>query len=495
MEVVAFDALIVGAGPAGVGMALRLRQFGYRVMLVERSAVWPRQHVGEALTPGVQNIIALLDAHDALADVPHLAGRPSRLLWRGRAAEMIADNGSAMVDRAGFDAALLALAQLRGVRVERPAQVSEIGGDAGEWRVRLRCGEADIKHITARYIVDASGRGVQGRDQRLDCAPRLAAMWTEIAVAGLPADLLQATQTEALEHGWLWGSRLPGQRYRLMLVFDPAAAHGTTSATPSERLRAACAASWLFACLTGQAGGNGFQMCSATPYLMADSWRDGRMKIGDAAFALDPISSSGVEKAMRFSLQAAVAVNTVLSDQTPASFALGRDFFEHRLTEICARHAHWTASSYRQAWCAELPFWRQRSAIRFVPPSATAWPALQARLYQASAQLEGFQAPELRPLASLDPARALRLSAKATLVQVPCVIADRVQLHMAVAHPHLERPLAFLENESLFPHLERLRQAQTLEGLLRQFGSGMPEHKARKITAWLWQHGLIDIVD
>jgi 2-polyprenyl-6-methoxyphenol hydroxylase-like FAD-dependent oxidoreductase len=490
----AVDVLIMGAGPAGVGAALRLRQLGYRVMLIERSAVWPRKQVGEALTPGVQNIIALLDANDALAAVPHLAGRPSRLLWRGRAADMVADSGSAMVDRAAFDAALLALAQQRGVQIERPAQAREIGGGAGDWRVELRLGEAGVKHIAARHIIDASGRTGQGRERRLDCAPRLAAMWAEIPAAGLPAELLQATQTEALEHGWLWGAALPGQRYRVMLVFDPGAARAATSGGPAERMRAACAASQLFACLAGQAGGDVFQMCSATPYLMADSWQDGRMKIGDAAFALDPISSSGVEKAMRFSLQAAVAVHTLLSDRTAASAALARDFFEHRLVETCARHAHWTANSYRQAWCGDRPFWRARSDIRFGPSSQAAWPELQARLYQASAQLQGFQEPELRPLASLDPARALRLSAKASLVQVPCVIADRVRLHTAVAHPHLERPLAFLENEALFPHLERLKQAQTLDTVLRQFGSSMPEHKARKITAWLWRHGLIDSV-
>jgi flavin-dependent dehydrogenase len=489
-----FDALIIGAGPAGVSAALRLRQFGYRIMLIERSADWPRKQIGEALTPGVQNIIALLDANDALAGVPHLAGRSSRLLWRGRTAEMIADSGSAIVDRASFDAALLALAQLRGVQVERPAQVQEIGGAAGDWRIVLRCGDAGIKHLVARHIIDAGGRSGHGHNQRLDCAPRLAAMWTEIPAAGLPPELLHATQTEALEHGWLWGANLPGQRYRIMLVFDPAAAHAAMACTPAEGLHAACAASRLFARLGGQVSGGAIDMCSATPYLIPDSWQDGRMKIGDAAFALDPISSSGVEKAMRFSLQAAVAVHTLLSDGRPASAALARDFFEHRLIETCARHAHWTASSYRQAWCADRPFWQQRASTRFGMPSQAAWPELQARLYQASAQLEDFQAPELRPLASMNPGLALRLNAEASVVELPCVIADRVQVHMALAHPHLERPLAFLENESLFPHLARLKQAQTLDKVLRLFGSSMPEHKARKITAWLWQHGLIDSV-
>ena len=487
----AVDALIVGAGPAGVSAALRLRQFGYRIMLVERSADWPRKQIGEALTPGVQNIIALLGANDALAGVPHLAGRPSRVLWRGRSAEKIADKGSAIVERAGFDAALLALAQRRGVHVERPAQVQHIGGGAGDWRIQLRCGDGAVKRVNARYIIDAGGRSGQGGNQRLGCAPRLAAMWADIAPAGVPAELLRNTHTEALEHGWLWGASLPGLRYRIMLVFDPVAA---LRGAPPERLRAACAASALFAGVDGQTFGNVIDMCSATPYLAPDSWQDGRMKIGDAAFALDPISSSGVEKAMRFSLQAAVAIHTLLGDRTSSGAALGRDFFEDRLIETCARHAHWTASSYRHVWCADRPFWQQRASSRFGTPGQTAWSELQARLYRASAQLEGFQAAALRPLASMDPRLALRLNPQARVVERPCVIADKVQAHAALAHPNLERPLAFLENEPLFPLLERLRTAQTLDAVLRQFGASMPQHTAGKIIGWLWQHGLLDSV-
>lgn len=490
----ACDVLIIGAGPAGVSAALRLRQLGYQVMLIERSATWPRKQVGEALTAGVQNIIATLDANDALAHVPHLAGLPSCLLWRGRAPEMVPDSGSAMVDRAAFDATLLALAQSRGVQLERPAQVVKIAGTAGDWRIDVRCGEACTKHIATRFVIEAGGRSGQGRGKRLECAPRLAAMWTEFPQAGLAPDLLRATRTEALEDGWLWGASLPGLQYRLMLVFDPAAAHPARRCTPAERLRAACTASALFAGLNAQAFDGALDMCSATPYLIADSRQDGRIKIGDAAFALDPISSSGVEKAMRFSLQAAVAVHTLLSERAADSASLSRDFFEHRLVETCARHAHWTASSYRQAWCANRLFWRRRSCPQFLTLRSGARSELVDRLYRAIAQLEAFQAPELRPLASMDRTRSIRLNSHASLIQLPCVIANRVHMRAALDHPNLERPLAFVENHALFPHLQQLQQAQTIEMALRQLSFGMPERIAGKIIGWLWQRGVLDNV-
>lgn len=95
----------------------------------------------------------------------------------------------------------------------------------------------------------------------------------------------------------------------------------------------------------------------------------------------------------------------------------------------------------------------------------------------------------------MKPRQALRLHADARVIDMPCVVADRVQAQRALVHLHLERPLAFLDNEALCPHLDRLRQAQPLDKVLQQFGSSMPGHKAQAITAWLWQHGILDSVE
>lgn len=486
-----FDALVVGAGPAGTAAALRLQQLGYRVLLVERSAVWPRAQVGEALTPGVRNIIELLDANDALAAVPHVAHAGSRVLWRGRSPELLPQAGSAVVDRGRFDAALLALARRRGVEVEQPARLLHLAGVAGDWRVGLLCGEARARQVRARFILDASGRGAA---PRIDCAPRLAALWGEVEQPALQ-QLDGATQVEALEHGWLWAGRLPGGRYRLMLVCDPQTARQAMPAAPEARLRAACAASQLLRAAAGLPLLGAVQMCSATPYLAPDGWQDGRLKLGDAAFALDPVSSSGVEKAMRFSLQAAVALHTVLSDARPEGGALARRFFEGRLVEACARHAHWTEAYYGQAWCAEQPFWQARARCAAGGDRAEPErPELLAALSAERARLAGYQPPALKPLAGLNPALPLRLHGAAAIVELPCVVDDRVCLHSALDHPHLERPLAFLENEALFPHLARLVQPLPLAQLLRMLAASMPGHKAQHIAAWLWQRGLLESV-
>ncbi|MYM92788.1 flavin-dependent monooxygenase QhpG [Duganella vulcania] len=483
-----YDALVLGAGPAGVCAALRLQQLGYRVLLVERSAVWPRAQVGEALTPGVRNIIALLDANDALAEVPHVAHAGSRVLWRHREPDLLRPAGSAIVDRGRLDEALLELARRRGVEIEQPARLLHLTGAAGDWRVSLQCGQAG-RQVRARYLLDASGRSAA---PRINCAPRLAALWGEVDQSVLP-QLDGATQVEALEHGWLWAGCLPGRRYRLMLVFDPLAARQAQPAGPESRLRAACAASQLLRAAAELPLLGAVQMCSATPYLAPDSWQDGRLKLGDAAFALDPVSSSGVEKAMRLSLQAAVALHTVLSDDRKIRHALARRFFEGRLVEACARHAHWTEAYYGQAWCAEKPFWQARARCEPCGDGATG-PDLLATLSTERARLAAYQPPVLKPLAGFNPALPLRLHGDAAIVELPCVVDDQVFLHSALDHPQLERPLAFLENEALFPNLARLAQPLPLTQLLNMLAASMPSHKAQRIAAWLWQRGLLESV-
>ncbi len=295
-------------------------------MLLERSTRWPRPQIGEALTPGVRNILDLLDANHALTKVPHLAGWPTRSCWRGATPETVQQGDSALVERGAFDAALLDLARERGVVVHQPAQLTELAGAADAWRVGFSTpgGEQTLK---VRFILDAHGR--QGSAaQRIACAPRLLAIWAEISALDAPPELTQSTHLEAGEHGWLWGARLPDQRLRVMLSCDPETLRRTMPGRPESWLRDRCRNSRLFAPLAAIAFDGRVQASSATAYFAADAWQDGRLKLGDAAFALDPISSSGVEKAMRFSLHATVVIHTALQGAYDKR-AIAREFFEH----------------------------------------------------------------------------------------------------------------------------------------------------------------------
>ncbi|MGU7782854.1 flavin-dependent monooxygenase QhpG [Burkholderia sp. PU8-34] len=498
-----FDMLVVGAGPAGLCAALRLNQLGHRVLLVERSRLWPRPQIGEALTPGVRNIIDFLDANDALETVPILAGKSTRLRWTSDAIETVAHDG-AVVDRAAFDAALVRVAQERGVAVLRPASVVRVDGRPGAWCAQLVTPEG-LLHVDAPAVLDAQGRQSRREPQRLH-APRLSTLWAEISASARAPGADQATRVDALRDGWMWGAALPSGRYRIMFTFDPSMRDEAPAREPESLLRRACTRSALFEDMADLRWCDAPRMCASTPYVDAFAWQEGRVKLGDAAFALDPISSSGLEKAMRFSLQAAIALNTWCRASNATEQALARRFYDSRLVESAARHFAWTAGYYRQAWCGESPFWRGRSTPTLtsgLAPDALAQRSpddvLTARVADMTRalQAEWAQIAVVRP-SSDEPAPRLplhdpiRFARDTEIVVVPCATGDRVTAHPALQHPNLDRPVAFWEGVALVPLLSALtRETRPLE-LVELLGRSMETAKARRLLEWLWSKRIVE---
>ncbi|HWT78255.1 MAG TPA: FAD-dependent monooxygenase, partial [Candidatus Methylomirabilis sp.] len=68
-----WDAIVVGAGPAGCTAATLLRREGLRVLLLDKSAAPPAKVCGEYLSPGCQRI---LDRIGGLRPVLDLGARP-----------------------------------------------------------------------------------------------------------------------------------------------------------------------------------------------------------------------------------------------------------------------------------------------------------------------------------------------------------------------------------------------------------------------------------
>ncbi|TKC90300.1 FAD-dependent oxidoreductase [Trinickia terrae] len=495
----AFDMLVIGAGPAGLCAALRLNQLGHHVLLVERSQRWPRPQIGEALTPGVRNIIDYLDANEALESVPILAGKPARVRWASEAVETVAHDG-AVVERAAFDAALLRLVLARGVEVLRPASLTQVDGTPGAWRVQIVTPDG-LRNAEAHVLLDARGRQSRREPQRLH-APRLSTVWAETAMEPLAPHADFATRVEALGDGWMWGAALPGGRYRVMFTFDPSTRDDAPEREPESVLRNACARSALFQSMAGLPWCGPPRMCVSTPYVDTLSWQDGRIKLGDAAFALDPISSSGVEKAMRFSLQAAIAINTWCRASDASERELAQRFYESRLVESAARHFAWSAGYYGQAWCAESPFWRRRSTPALTPGTAAMSSlgddaAARVDIMTRALRAELAHASSIRPLPN-EPVPPLPLHspirfARATgIVVMPCATGDRVTAHPALQHPSLDHPVAFWNGVALFPLLDMLTRATHPLELIAFLCRSMEAAKARQLLEWLWSKRVVE---
>ncbi len=84
-----------------------------------------------------------------------------------------------------------------------------------------------------------------------------------------------------------------------------------------------------------------------------------RIRIGDAALALDPLSGHGVFEALASATAAVPVVTTLL--RRPADAALARAFYEERVEQAFLRFARTARDFYRleERW-RDAPFWQAR---------------------------------------------------------------------------------------------------------------------------------------
>lgn len=448
------DVLVLGAGPAGCCAALRLLQLGHRVTLLERAPP-PRPHVGESLTPGVANIAALLGVGAQVGALAH-ARAPAFVAWESERLEVRdAAQGNTMVDRAAFDRLLFETVSARGGRCLAPARLERLDGEPGAWRASVTAPHGTMT-VRARLVVDARGR--QG-GARSATAPAMLALWSDLE------DGPRANLVEARPEGWIWGARRPDGRFRVMAFTDPRLVRASG---PAHWLHAQLASSRLFAAAARVLRPEAVCACAATPGQDAASWQPGLIKTGDAAFSIDPLSSSGVEKAMRFALQSAVAAHTMLGDAKAESLA--RRFHDERLAEAVSMHAAWARRYYALAWPDDgHAFWRLRRAA-------------PQPVHEAE--------PEAAAVTALPPGR-IRLCERLAIVDHPCVVDDRVQLRRALVHPNLARPVAFLDGAEVAPLLDVLRATPWLRSAMEIWSATMPPATAARIAGWLCAHRLV----
>jgi hypothetical protein len=206
---------------------------------------------------------------------------------------------------------------------------------------------------------------------------------------------------------------------------------------------------------------------------------------------------------MRLALQAAVAANTVLRD--PTANAVAGEFYESSLLSAAATHAVWTRGYYARAWPGDrFPFWHARSRAM---PAAAGEPPFAARVREAIQSEQQIAERDQEPPTStkderLRPATVsellgapVRLSSSLQFVRVPCVVGDVIEPRLAVAHPALGRPLAFLAGVELAPLLRTVPLAQSLGHLVALWTSHLPPDVAARLVGWLVVRGLLGTGD
>ncbi|MDB5616267.1 tryptophan 7-halogenase [Tardiphaga sp.] len=381
-----WDVVIVGAGPAGAATAITLARFGQRVLLVEER-VSPKFKLGESLPPTSIGMVKyfLGDPEDPEQQLPGIfrtAGNFS--LWATEQAD-IADffftsaGFGLCVDRLAFDEALRAQAVaagatlLTGVRFQSCARIAD---GSFNWQLTL-APETGTRQHRARYLVDCSGRrAVVARTLGVPTVENDDRLFAYAQWFSCVGDDDRYTRIEAAPHGWWYSNRLPGPKgddtRRLVVLHTDKDLPAARMAADQQGFDQLLDASTHLAPLL-KAGG--YQSCGTIRGAPANSQRlrdfcgDAWMAVGDAAQAYDPLSSQGIDKALRTASHAGHMIHYALTDCPQGTAGLGsRDAYIQKYNEQ-QRQLWQTYLSQRgyyygiQPRWSDQPFWQRRRQL------------------------------------------------------------------------------------------------------------------------------------
>lgn len=241
--------------------------------------------------------------------------------------------------------------------------------------------------MPATFRIDASGRtGVIARSRAgrvSEPGHRTVALSAHWSRPSWPLPDWTHTVVESYEDGWAWSVPLDMRRRAVAVMIDPRTTHLTRGGSAeavyraeigkTRQLSSLLADADLLAPPTGwDASMYSSRRCSGEDWLVT----------GDAASFVDPLSSSGVKKALTSGWLAAVVTHTQLT--RPAMGETARAFYDAREAEMYAGLLALTRR-YLSGGGQSHPFWSDRAGLEMAEadaaPSAdahrAAWEALR----------------------------------------------------------------------------------------------------------------------
>jgi hypothetical protein len=211
-------------------------------------------------------------------------------------------------------------------------------------------------------------------------------------------------------------------------------------------------------------------VCDASSYRFEQVVTVDSIRIGEAAFAIDPLSSSGIQTAIQTGLAAAATVHTVLSPGGDCAAAL--EYYADLVGASATHHLITAGRAYAEhVEHAERDFWRRRS--------------LESNPRLAQSPPPPIGVAELLP-------RRVRLRRTAELRAVPCRVGDRIERRQVLCSRDLHRPVGFLGGLPLAPLIDEIESAPNLEAALRRWQHSLPGGRGSRIVSWLVDHDLLE---
>ena len=336
-----YDALIIGAGPAGSSAAAILAEHGHRALILEREK-FPRYHIGESLLPFTfqpLQRLGLIDKMRASAFVKKYSvqfvspsGRASQpfYFFNRYARDTIAQTWQVL--RSEFDQMLLDNARDKGAMVKEETSVPELLKDGPRVvgvRAQTRGGAAVDYH--APITIDCSGKeaftAVRNNWRVNDPYLNKIAVWTYYKGAQRDEGIDGGSTTVAYvpEKGWFW--YIPQHNDMISVGVVAEGKYLTREGVKAPEAifkRAVEENQWIKQHLACGEQTGPYRLTSEYTHHARHCGTDGLLLAGDAFCFLDPVFSSGVMLALKSGTMAGDEIHKAIVE---------RDFSAERFTD------------------------------------------------------------------------------------------------------------------------------------------------------------------
>lgn len=368
-----FDAAVIGGGPAGAATARWLALRGHSVVLFERTKyVTPR--IGESLPPQIQAPLRELGVWQQFKALGPLPSWGTRSVWGNAEPQSHTHLHSPYgcgwhIDRRAFDRLLADAAVAAGARLVEGVAVRDATYEADRWIMRPATFEGARSIMCARVIVDATGRSAQvARRLGARRLPFDRLVGVAVPMAGTNVAERGFLFVETMPEGWWYSAPLPdsdgvSNAMIAMLMTDAdicARLALTTTPNWSTALRATSETSRRIA--PGTTMSRPRVHCAQSHRLSRAAGEGSWLAVGDAALAVDPVSGSGVLRALGTARSAAKAVCKLLLRPDLQRDTL--DAYEDELDEECTKFLFERAQYYGLESRFDAPFWQRRRQMK-----------------------------------------------------------------------------------------------------------------------------------
>lgn len=352
-----YDVAILGGGPAGSVCARALARLGHSVVLLaeDRPHRW---RAGESCGPSLQRTLA----RTCGLELSPRGGEPltyfrsswgsADLDWRNFGFWHAAPG--LVLNRESFDKSLQQAAEASGVAVLRDCRAAACRRVGTSWCIGGHHGTHGLS-LQADFIVEATGSAARSPA----CAGARRYFFDDLVCLSVELDrhpsMSNTAMVESCAQGWWYAAPIAAGRQIVALFTDAdfVAAH-----SQRQLMRAQLAATRHFRDIACIEDHGKIRVSNARTSIRNVLWRGAWLAVGDAAWSLDPLSGSGVERAVADGAAAAVVLSKALKD---------------RDTEPLRAHAHARASAFRDSLVAQKhyyakerrwtdqPFWSRRA--------------------------------------------------------------------------------------------------------------------------------------